>query len=201
MAQFYVTRHLRETALGREEVYETVGSYKGGVDAAGRKAGWGARVYADGSRYAGEFAEGQWHGAGEFHRARSDGSTRLEYRGQHARGRRTGAGVLYAYSAGDPAAPTTVYEGQLRDSVPCGAGTERTADGCEYVGAFEGGLRSGRGASTTAGGDVFVGGWAAGRKRGPGLFARVSAARTSGSSVRRSLRPPGKSPSISCSRT
>lgn len=219
--QFFTTRRVTSTALGVSDEYSVIGSYAGAVDVSGNKAGYGVRIYSDGSRYVGNWVDGRWDGEGEYFRAmkssagptldRREGATgtnakssnkqagwgaltadnktagksqpaRLEYRGSHVRGSRTGRGTLYFYSdltvntnAGQ--LPISVYSGDVVEGVPNGSGTERLKDGTLYRGGFEGALRSGEGQLVTHTGDVFAGAWSHGEKSGDGVFVSVSKAR------------------------
>ena len=195
--QFFVRRHLSVCAAGRTDDYETIGAYQGAVDADGRKCGFGIRTFEDGSRYEGEWHGGCEHGHGDFYRAvkpspvalivttakraHSPHETllRLEYRGDHTFGRRSGTGQLYRYKNISSDAVATVYEGQLVDGTPQGNGVERCADGSIYEGQWDGGCRHGHGQLTTPAGDAYVGGWLGGVKHGGGTFLHLSRIRRS----------------------
>lgn len=112
----------------------------------------------DGSRYEGEWANGQCHGAGKLYRP--DGS--LKYDGNFTNGKREGFGKYY-YEAG------TRIEGWWKAGKINGAGKEYRPDGTlRYAGAYRNGKREGYGKYYYEDGSRYEGWWKDGRYHGKG---------------------------------
>jgi hypothetical protein len=116
------------------------------------------RVWADGSRYEGEWADDAAHGFGVFVGA---GPRGVRYEGEWVCGRREGAGVeSYGHTQG------------LRFVCPLGyvhSGGAR----CIYDGSWACGLYAGEGTFTCGDGRQYHGDWAAGKRTGFGRWVMV----------------------------
>lgn len=114
----------------------------------------GVDVYADGSRYEGEFVGNIRSGLGVY--TYKDGS---RYAGEWREGRRSGYGVWEKDGA------TARYDGEWQTSQRNGYGVDVDAQGVQYFGEFRGDRRHGLGAIADAQGKLLAAGtWDAGRQ-------------------------------------
>lgn len=152
----------------------------------------GTYVWADGSRYDGEFNPcGQSHGRGSMVDANGD-----RYDGQWHNDFRHGRGIAL-YANGDRYEGewyedewhgTGVFidadgdrcEGQWHRDHMHGGGTATYADGGRYKGRWQDGQRHGHGVMIYANGDRYEGGWDSGRRHGRGVYTRASGEQYSG---------------------
>lgn len=165
--------------------------------------GSGAYVWADGSRYEGEWKESNYHGAGRQFDYRGN----LKYKGTWVEGIyqgdctsgdcRNGSGALtfingeqyegsfaeclpegsgrYLYHNGD------VYEGEFKAGFPHGSGTYTwAANGDKYTGRFSRGKIQGEGAYHFVNGDVYEGNFRRGERYGQGVMTWADGERYEG---------------------
>eukprot|EP00051_Salpingoeca_urceolata_P035801 m.31412 g.31412 ORF g.31412 m.31412 type:complete len:147 (-) comp9741_c0_seq1:68-508(-) len=104
-------------AAYHEILYDDGDQYKGEWSADGKREGFGVLTFADGSRYAGRFAQGLCHGFGSL--SFPDNS---KYEGEFANGKYNGFGV---YQRADG----MKYEGSFREGQAHGLGLLTFADG------------------------------------------------------------------------
>jgi len=124
----------------------------------GPGAGRGEFVYADGSRYKGEFRAERKHGRGVFKSASGD-----TYDGEYKNDTREGIGT-FRYADG------SCYKGGWKAGSRSGHGIFRYVDGTVYEGAFKAGEKDGQGVSRFTDGAIFAGAYRASKKHGPGTF-------------------------------
>jgi len=131
------------------------------VNVEGAPHGVGVLTFAEsGQKYAGQFAEGRFHGAGAF--TSPDGS---RYDGQWYEEARHGEGVLLKVINGGGS--HTKYSGQWVMNKKHGEGTfEDSATGI-YSGQWENGLQSGRGIQIEPDGTKYEGKWKDGKRFQP----------------------------------
>lgn len=122
-------------------------------------------MFADGSRYTGDFHLGEMHGHGELLLAGGAGA----YAGAFSHNKFHGTGKFTLPDGG-------VYEGDFSDHKMTGRGRLAAAGGDAYVGGFDAGRRCGAGVCRYADGSVY-------EVRGAGLWVRSSSCmRTHGAS-------------------
>lgn len=122
----------------------------------GEKSGHGVQTWPGGARYEGGWRAGVQHGEGVLTGA--DGS---RYEGGWAGGTMEGHGE-YLWADGSR------YEGGWRAGLQHGRGVAVLANGARYQGAFRDGVQHGRGAFTWPDGSLYEGDWVAGRRTGKG---------------------------------
>lgn len=112
--------------------------------------GQGEAVYADHSRYTGQWENGYCHGKGKFTQSNPE---QLEYDGNFSRGSWEGQGSLTT--------PRYQYSGSFEHNCFHGAGELRVANFFSYIGAFRYGQRHGEGVATMegAGSYQYTGSW------------------------------------------
>lgn len=122
-----------------------------------KRSGFGTHVYADGSKYEGEFKDGMYHGVGVF---TSDGS---RYEGEFKDNHFNGRGTL-THPNGNK------YIGEFKDGMRNGQGTFTNAKGEKYIGEFKDGYRDGKGTLIFANGDKYIGDFKDGMRNGLGAL-------------------------------
>lgn len=121
--------------------------------------GRGAITFYDGSRYDGQFKEGNLHGQGILNFA--DGS---RYTGEFENGEMNGKGTM-AFS------DSSEYVGEFKNGTLCGQGTLTFPDGSVYNGQFKDGQYHGRGAWSTPDGIRYEGQFKDGKFDGEGIYS------------------------------
>jgi preprotein translocase subunit SecB len=111
-----------------------------------KRSGFGTHVYADGSKYEGEFKDGMHNGVGIF---TSDGST---YEGEFKDDQFNGRGTM-THPNGNK------YIGEFKDGFRDGKGTLNFANGDKYIGEFKDGMRNGLGTLTVSDGSRVFAEW------------------------------------------
>ena len=157
------------------------------------ETGGGTYVWANGSRYEGDWKDSKYHGAGRQYDFKGNlkykgiwvegvyqgdctsgdcqnGSGALtfingdQYEGSFADGLPEGNG-RYLYRNGD------IYEGEFKAGFPHGSGSYTwAASGDKYTGRFSRGIIQGEGAYHFAGGDVYEGNFRRGQRHGQGTM-------------------------------
>lgn len=122
-----------------------------------KRSGFGTHVYADGSKYEGEFKDGMHNGVGIF---TSDGST---YEGEFKDDQFNGRGTM-THPNGNK------YIGEFKDGARNGQGTFTKANGEKYIGEFKDGFRDGKGTLNFANGDKYIGEFKDGMRNGLGTL-------------------------------
>jgi hypothetical protein len=107
--------------------------------------------FSDGSKYVGEFKDGQPNGSGTL---TDPGGNK--YVGEFVNGHSNGRGTATWPDGG-------TYVGQFRDDLPSGQGTLTRPDGRQYVGQFRDGKMDGQGKMTYPDGKVEEGLWKDGK--------------------------------------
>lgn len=95
------------------------------------KHGKGCQVWADGSKYEGDWRDGLAEGVGTLYRANGD-----VHKGEFIEGRATGFGT-YTLANGD------IYETFWKNDKQVGPGRAKLSDGSTYVGGFKDGMKHG----------------------------------------------------------
>ena len=110
--------------------------------------GQGTYTYANGSKYVGEYKDGEKHGQGT--KTLADGS---KYVGEWRGNKMYGQGTVIFYNGNK-------YVGEMKDDLSHGEGTFTFANGGNYVGEFKDGKMHGQGTLTRADGSIyFIGLW------------------------------------------
>lgn len=174
------------TMLFSTDRSDIISSYQGGW-LGGRFHGQGVRIFPDGARYEGEYAEGKPHGIGclvysqlsayvkKFDGRWEAGQCRdgtesymdgTEYSGEMLDGMRHGRGEM-VWLSGD------TYKGEWRKGVMSGQGkyvysNDGEATGNVYIGDWVDGKRHGIGSMTYSVGDVYDGAWELDERNGEG---------------------------------
>ena len=124
--------------------------YKGQVNNAGEKNGFGKEYFEDGTlKYVGQWINGKKDGIGSYRWENSD-----TYEGDVTDGQPNGHGVLSHYSVG-------TYVGEFSSDMRSGNGTFTWLDGDKYVGSWANDKMDGTGAYTFADGTIWSGQWIA----------------------------------------
>jgi hypothetical protein len=139
------------------------GKVEGGTSPAadGKPHGKGVRIYADGSRYEGDWYQGMQQGFGVYIGA---GPTGVRFEGEWVDGRKEGLGIE---SYGDD------------DGLPYLCPLQNLHDGsarCFYDGDWKGGYYWGQGTFTCCDGRQYSGGWRKGKRHGQGRWVMLPAA-------------------------
>ena len=123
----------------------------------GRKHGLGTAIFADGTRYTGQWHDEKQHGRGVFI------SADARYEGVWQDGSMPDRGTI-TYTNGDR------FEGEWKDGQAHGHGIYTSREGSRYEGDFVDGKRHGRGVFTIASGWRYEGEWREGKIHGPGVY-------------------------------
>jgi hypothetical protein len=118
----------------------------------------GLSTLGNGTKYFGEFRQGELNGVGTFVFTNRD-----TYVGEVKVGLPTGKGT-YTFANGD------TYVGTFTDLKLNGLGTSTFADGSKYVGEFKDDLRDGHGSYTYRNGNVYVGDFKNNMRNGRGTL-------------------------------
>ena len=119
---------------------------------------WGTYTFSDGSKYVGEFQNGEFHGQGTLTFA--NGS---KYVGEWQNDKYHGQGT-YTQSSGSK------YVGEFQNGLRHGQGTLTFASGSKYVGKFQNGEFHGQGTLTFSDGSKYVGEWQNDLRHGQGTL-------------------------------
>ncbi len=122
--------------------------------------GYGEYDFSDGTRYKGEWKDGQYHGQGIFY-----GSRKYDYyKGNWKNGRRHGKGISTYFDG----IQKRTLKGEFRDNRLHGQGSEKT-ENYEYFGNWKNGNLHGQGTFKNHIGDKYKGEWKEGKKHGKGI--------------------------------
>ncbi len=139
--------------------------------------GYGTLVFSDGSKYVGEFLNGQCHGEGTCYYANGD-----VYIGEWRYHKADGIGTKYVkggstlagnWSAAKYLGPTA-KTGCISGNCVNGTGTYVYDNGTTYTGGFKDGLLSGQGVCKFANGDRYDGQWESHKQNGQGTYTYAS---------------------------
>ena len=112
----------------------------------------GTLTFADGSKYVGEFKDGEYSGNGNFTFGKKSKHAGDQYIGQFKASKKDGHGT-YTYANGNK------YVGEYKDGKINGHGTYTYPNGHKYVGEFKDDKRNGHGTYTYSDGSVLKGIW------------------------------------------
>jgi len=119
---------------------------------------WGSDTQWAGDQYVGEFSNGMRHGQGTYHYASGK-----VYKGEYVDGKYHGWGSL-TWPNGDS------YTGGFSDGKQHGQGTYTSADGWKYEGSYVDEQRSGQGYIVYKSGNTYTGEWKDNQPNGWGTF-------------------------------
>ena len=132
--------------------------YKGGFKGLFQFHGHGTMIWADGSKYDGQWKDNDYHGQGI--EIWADGS---KYVGLWVKGKKTGQGTMIWANG-------SKYVGQWKDDEFQGQGTFTYADGSKYVGQWVNSQKCGQGTYTWPNGNKYVGRWSGDTMNGQGTM-------------------------------
>ena len=118
----------------------------------------GTFTFPSGSKYVGEFRDGNYHGQGTY--TYTNGQ---QFVGEYREGKRNGQGT-YTFPSGQK------YVGEFRDGNYHGQGTYTFPDGAKYVGQYKDDKKHGQGTYTYPSGQKYVGEYRDDKRNGQGTY-------------------------------
>ena len=134
---FYVTEEIDENLIVKHKKpiqLKDGTTYIGELNSKKKPNGVGIQVHSDGSKYVGQFRDGQKQGKGRLISSNGD-----VYEGGFSEGKAEGLGKFIRYS------DKATYKGEFKDDKQDGHGKEVYSDGAYYEGEYSEGIKHGKG--------------------------------------------------------